>query len=95
MVGRALVVAVMAIGLVSAQQAADPAILREVRAIRAIDNHAYVVRPVPGDHDYDALPFELLDPPPAGINDREITRARASQLARMVMRDNAKKLYGL
>jgi hypothetical protein len=35
-------------------------------AIRAIDNHAHVVRPVEGDADYDALPFALLDPPPAG-----------------------------
>ncbi|MEO7659481.1 MAG: amidohydrolase, partial [Pyrinomonadaceae bacterium] len=29
------------------------------------------------------------------INDGDITRARASELARMVMRDNAIKLYGL
>jgi hypothetical protein len=56
----------MSIGLASAQETADPAILRELRAIRAIDNHAHVVRPVPDDKEYDALPFELLDPPPAG-----------------------------
>jgi uncharacterized protein len=43
-------------------------LLRELRAIRAIDNHAHVVRPVADDHDYDALPFSLLDPPPAGVN---------------------------
>ena len=49
-----------------AQPAADPALLREIRAIRAIDNHAHVVRPVAGDTDYDALPFALLDPPPPG-----------------------------
>lgn len=66
MLGKTLIAALMAISLVSAQQAADPALLREIRAIRAIDNHAHVVRPVPDDHDYDALPFELLDPPPAG-----------------------------
>jgi predicted TIM-barrel fold metal-dependent hydrolase len=29
------------------------------------------------------------------LNDREITRARASELARMVLRENAMKLYGL
>jgi uncharacterized protein len=29
------------------------------------------------------------------MNDGEITRPRASELARMVMRDNAIKLYGL
>ena len=50
----------------AAQPAADPALLREIQAIRAIDNHAHVVRPVPGDTDYDALPFALLDPPPPG-----------------------------
>jgi hypothetical protein len=66
MVSRTLVVVLAAIGVVSAQQTADPALLRELRAIRAIDNHAHVVRPVPDDKDYDALPFELLDPPPAG-----------------------------
>ena len=40
--------------------------LRELRAIRAIDDHAHVVRPVADDRDYDALPFSLLDPPPPG-----------------------------
>jgi len=29
------------------------------------------------------------------IQDREITRARASEIARMVMHDNAAELYGL
>jgi hypothetical protein len=29
------------------------------------------------------------------INDREITRERAIELARMVMRENAIRLYGL
>ena len=66
MLSRTLIAVLMAIGLVSAQQAADPALLREIRAIRAIDNHAHVVRPVADDREYDALPFELLDPPPAG-----------------------------
>jgi predicted TIM-barrel fold metal-dependent hydrolase len=45
---------------------ADQALLREVRAVRAIDNHAHVMRPVPDDTEYDALPFTLLDAPPAG-----------------------------
>jgi hypothetical protein len=66
MASRTLIVLLMATGLITAQPAADPALPRELRAIRAIDNHPHVVRPVPGDHDYDALPFELPDPPPAG-----------------------------
>src|SRR3954451_2626779 len=49
-----------------AQGAPDPSLLRDINAIRAIDNHAHAVRPVADDHDYDALPFELLDPPPPG-----------------------------
>jgi len=43
-----------------------PPLLSEIQAIKAIDNHAHVVRPVPDDGDYDALPFSLLDPPPPG-----------------------------
>lgn len=39
-------------------------LLREIRAIQAIDNHAHVTRPVADDHDYDALPFSVLDPAP-------------------------------
>jgi hypothetical protein len=35
--------------------------------VRAIDNHAHVVRPVDGDTEYDALPFALLDPPLPGV----------------------------
>ncbi len=35
--------------------------------MRAIDNHAHVVRPIDGDTGYDALPFALLDPAPAGV----------------------------
>jgi uncharacterized protein len=48
------------------QHTADPLLLRDIRAIKAIDNHAHVVRTVAGDEEYDALPFSLLDPPPAG-----------------------------
>jgi hypothetical protein len=29
------------------------------------------------------------------VNDREISRSRALELARLVLRDNARKLYGL
>src|SRR4051812_42125233 len=58
---------VLCAGLVLwAQGAPDPSLLRDINAIRAIDNHAHAVRPVADDHDYDALPFELLDPPPPG-----------------------------
>jgi hypothetical protein len=66
MLSRILMLSIAAVTLVAAQPAADPALLREIRAIKAIDNHAHVVRPIPDDHEYDALPFELLDPPPAG-----------------------------
>jgi len=41
-------------------------LLRELQGIRAIDDHAHIVRPVDGDTEYDALPFALLDPPPPG-----------------------------
>jgi uncharacterized protein len=47
-----------------AQPDVRAALLAELRAVRAIDNHAHVVRPIEGDTDYDALPFTLLDPPP-------------------------------
>jgi hypothetical protein len=44
-----------------------PTLRSEVFALRAIDNHAHVTRPVAGDTDYDALPFALLDPAPPGV----------------------------
>lgn len=44
-----------------------PTLRSEIFAIRAIDNHAHVTRPVAGDTDYDALPFALLDPTPPGV----------------------------
>lgn len=50
-----------------AQTAADPALAREIEKIKAIDNHTHVMRVVgPGeeDHEYDALPFELIEPFP-------------------------------
>jgi hypothetical protein len=51
----------------NAQTAADPVLLNQINKIKAIDNHTHVTRVVaPGeeDHDYDALPFELLEPFP-------------------------------
>ena len=44
-----------------------PSLRSAVFSLRAIDNHAHVVRPVAGDTDYDALPFALLDQPPPGV----------------------------
>jgi uncharacterized protein len=52
---------------VGAQTASDPALVAEIAKIKAIDNHTHVMRVVgPGeeDHEYDALPFELLEPFP-------------------------------
>src|SRR6185295_7310512 len=50
-----------------AQSPADPALLAEIAKIKAIDNHTHVTRVVGSgeeDHEYDALPFELLEPFP-------------------------------
>jgi predicted TIM-barrel fold metal-dependent hydrolase len=47
-----------------AQSGADPTLVAEIAKIKAIDNHTHVTRVVgPGeeDHEYDALPFELLE----------------------------------
>jgi predicted TIM-barrel fold metal-dependent hydrolase len=47
-----------------AQTVADPQLAAEIAKIKAIDNHTHVTRVVgPGeeDHEYDALPFELLE----------------------------------
>jgi predicted TIM-barrel fold metal-dependent hydrolase len=66
-VTRVLLFIAGAAAWIAAQPVADPALLREIQSIRAIDNHAHVVRPVAGDTDYDALPFALLDQPPAGV----------------------------
>ncbi|HEU4390831.1 MAG TPA: amidohydrolase family protein [Blastocatellia bacterium] len=49
---------------VASQTTADPALVAEIARIKAIDNHTHVTRVVgPGeeDHEYDALPFELLE----------------------------------
>jgi hypothetical protein len=50
-----------------AQTVADPKLVAEIAKIRAIDNHTHVTRVVAAgeeDHEYDALPFELLEPFP-------------------------------
>jgi predicted TIM-barrel fold metal-dependent hydrolase len=73
-----------------AQRAADPQLLSYIRALRAIDNHAHVVRPVPDDRDYDALPFSLLPPPPpAAKGDPFLLRPEHSMFAKAW-----KALYG-
>jgi len=51
----------------SSQPPSAPTLRSQILAIRAIDNHAHVTRAVPGDTDYDALPFALLDPAPPGV----------------------------
>jgi hypothetical protein len=51
----------------SAPSAPAQGLRSEIFAIRAIDNHAHVTRPVDGDTDYDALPFALLDPGPPDV----------------------------
>lgn len=47
-----------------AQTGADAALVAEIAKIKAIDNHTHVMRVVRAgeeDHEYDALPFELLE----------------------------------
>ncbi len=51
----------------SAQKDVDPALLADINAIKAIDNHAHVVRPVAGDRGFDALPLDALDPSPLPV----------------------------
>ncbi len=48
----------------AAQTVADPKLAAEIAKIKAIDNHTHVTRVVGAgeeDHEYDALPFELLE----------------------------------
>jgi len=60
--------AALALAALLAQSAKPvPALQSQILALRAIDNHAHVTRAVPGDTDYDALPFALLDPTPPGV----------------------------
>lgn len=57
----------------TAQTTADPALVAEIARIKAIDNHTHVTRVVgPGeeDHEYDALPFELIEAFPTMVRYR-------------------------
>jgi len=48
----------------AAQTRPDPGLMAEINRIKAIDNHTHVTRVVgqgEEDHEYDALPFELLE----------------------------------
>ncbi len=46
----------------SAPESIDPALAQKIAAIKAIDNHAHPPLPDPNDHDFDALPVEMLEP---------------------------------
>ena len=68
---RSAVVLAFSAAVLAAQPASDPALLRTIMGIKAIDNHAHVVRPVAGDTGYDALPLDPLEPstPPLPLRD--------------------------
>ena len=72
---RRLTTALLAI-LVAAQaaaQQADPALLAEIRAIRAIDNHSHppaLTAPGQKDDDFDALPCDPLQPTDPALSSR-------------------------
>src|SRR5207249_8098670 len=55
----------------SAQRDVDVALLADIEAIKAIDNHAHVMRPVPDDRGFDALPLDALDPSPLPVGLRD------------------------
>jgi predicted TIM-barrel fold metal-dependent hydrolase len=57
----------------TAQTTADAGLVAEIARIKAIDNHTHVTRVVgPGeeDHEYDALPFELIEAFPTMVRYR-------------------------
>jgi len=57
----------------SAQTAVDPGLVAEIAKIKAIDNHTHVTRVVGAgeeDHEYDALPFELIEAFPTMVRYR-------------------------
>jgi predicted TIM-barrel fold metal-dependent hydrolase len=73
---EALVLAGLAIP--AAAQQPDPALLKQIEAIRAIDNHAHtpaLVGPGETDDGYDALPCEPLEPTEPTITSRPENRA--------------------
>ena len=58
-------------------QAPDPALMAEIRKIRAIDNHSHPPRVVAEgerDDEYDALPCDPLEPTAAGTMTRREIR---------------------
>jgi uncharacterized protein len=62
-----------AAGPAMAQGSIDNALMREIRAIRAIDNHSHPPKLVSSgekDDDFDALPCDPLEPTPAGLTTR-------------------------
>src|SRR5438045_2516840 len=74
--GAALVLSMLAISAsrVGAQTTvADPALMVEIRRIRAIDNHSHppkLVAQGEKDDEFDALPCDPLEPTPAGLTTR-------------------------
>src|SRR5215471_12627162 len=57
-----------------AARSADPALLKEINDIQAIDNHSHPPSLTPDgekDDDYDALPCDPLEPTDAGLMFRE------------------------
>ena len=74
------------------QAPVDPALVRYIASVRAIDNHAHPMRPVangePADTEYDALPLDGIPPFPCRGGSRSThrygprLRGRASRLWR-------------
>ena len=79
MIRSAATAVALGVVVLAAQPAADPALLQTIMGIKAIDNHAHVVRPVAGDTGYDALPLDPLEPstPPLPLRDDNPMFARA------------------
>src|SRR5438034_2648423 len=74
-----IVAGALAAAAASAQRDVDAALLADIEAIKAIDNHAHVMRPVPDDRGFDALPLDALDPSPLPVGlDRKSTRLNSS-----------------
>jgi len=66
-----IVAGALAAAAASAQRDVDAALLADIEAIKAIDNHAHVMRPVPDDRGFDALPLDALDPSPLPVGLRD------------------------
>ena len=76
-----------------AQQAADPGLVSEIDAIRAIDNHAHPVRAVaPGenpDRDFDALPVDNMEPQSDPVNLRPQAAAMVEASKALAVKQDA------